>query len=99
MKISKEIFWMGVVIFLGFKTAFGQELTPTNHILLKADLAKLPPPPALTIKPFGAASAKGCIPLPVKKPALVQSGATAVSAQQIVAFPMLPAPVLRPIQK
>jgi hypothetical protein len=99
MKISKQILWMGVAILLGFKTAFGQGLITTNHVPLKTDLTKLTPPPTLTVKPAGAALAQGGIPLLVKKPALVQSGATTVSAQQAGALPMMPAPVLRPVQK
>jgi hypothetical protein len=99
MNTSKQFLWAGVVIFLGFKTAFGQELATTNHILLKTDLTKLAPPPTLTIKPAGTAPAQGGIPPLAKKPVLVQSGATAISTQQTVALPMMPAPVLRPAQK
>ncbi len=99
MKISKQSLWVGVVIFLGFKTAFGQELTPTNHLSLKTDLVKLAPPPTLTIKPCGVAAAKVGILFLVKKNAFVQTGANAVSAQQTTALRMTQAPVLRATTK
>ena len=99
MNTSKEILWLWFVIILGFKTAFGQELTQTNHLPLKTDRVKLAPPPTLTIKPCGVAAVKMEIPFLVKKTVFVQTGTNAVSAVQTVALSMRPAPVLRPAQK
>ncbi len=99
MKISKEIFWLWFVIILGFKPAFGQELTPTNHLSLKTDLVKLAPPPTLTIQPCGVAAAKVGIPFLVKKNTFVQTGTNAASAVQTVTFHMEPTSVLRAATK